>query len=83
MKQAYIRAVKKFTKDADWLTSEHAPILVHLETLARQLDQQLDEDGKPDDRTAALFGTTWNRLKKPVSRATQKDEESDSDFQFS
>lgn len=80
----YLKAVRKFKRAADWLTDTDAPMILHLETLARQLDEQVADEGKVEERTAALFGTTWNRLKKPVEKNAVKEPESeDPDLNFS
>lgn len=80
----YLREVRKFLRSADWLTDEHAPMVVHLKTLAQVLDKQVEETSKVEERTAALFGTTWNRLKRPVEKHTAaKDDESEDGLTFS
>lgn len=79
----YEKEVKRFLKTADWLTDEHAPMIVHLRTLAQSLDEMVANDGVVQSALANTFGVTWGRLKKPVVKATAEPEEEDPDLQFS
>lgn len=79
----YLKATRKFLRLADWLTAEHEPMIAQFKQLAQDLDNQVAEDGKVQERTAAQYGTTWNRLKKPVEKTAKKDDEPEDGLQFS
>lgn len=79
----YEKEVKRFLKAADWLTDEHAPMVVHLRTIAKSLDEMLASEGAVQSALANTFGVTWGRLKKPVAKNAPEPDEEDSDLQFS
>jgi hypothetical protein len=79
----YLKEVRKFLRSADWLGEEHAPMVVHLKSLAQTLDKELEESGKVPQGIAGVFGVTWGRLQKPVDKTAKKDEETDPILNFS
>lgn len=54
---SFITAVNRFVAASDWLDDEHAPSLVTLKQLARQLDQRVT------GALVAQFGVTFRDLR--------------------
>lgn len=80
----YEKEVKKFIKAAHWLEASDQLMLLHLKTLAKSLDQQLEEDGAVQSALANTFGVTLRSLESRKPKAVAKDEEeSDEDLHFS
>lgn len=80
----YEKEVKKFVKVADWLQDDDQLMLLHLRTIAKSLDTQLEEDGAIQSALANTFGVTLRSLeaRKPKKAETVPDEE-DEDLHFS
>lgn len=80
----YEKEVKRFVKVAYWLEPADSLALLHLKTIAKSLDKQLDEDEAVQSALANTFGVTLRSLEARRPKATAKeDEEEDEDLAFS
>lgn len=77
----YEKEVKRFVKAAHWLKDADMLMLLHVRTLAKTLDSQLEEDGVIQAATAGQFRLALNELKEP-KKVTNDDDEDDG-LQFS
>lgn len=71
----YEREVKKFVKVAHWLKETDMLMLLHVKTLARTLDSQLEEDGTIQAATAGQFRLSLSELKEPKASQSDKDDD--------
>lgn len=72
----YEKEVKRFVKAAHWLKDSDMLMLLHVKTLAKTLDSQLDEEGTIQAATAGQFRLALNELKEP-KRLESEDTEDD------
>lgn len=80
----YEREVKRFVKAAHWLEESDQLMLLHLKTIAKSLDQQVQDDGGIQSALANTFGVTLRSLEARKPKAVVKDEEEvDEDLHFS
>lgn len=80
----YEKQVKRFRKTATWLEPSDELALLHLTTIAKSLDKQLDEDGCIQSALANTFGVTLRSLEAKKPKAVVKEEEEkDEDLDFS
>lgn len=78
----YEKEVKRFIKVADWLTEADSLGILHLRTIAKSLDKQVDEDGCVQSALANTFGVTLRSLEARRPKVEVKDEDED-DLLFS
>lgn len=79
----YEKEVKRFVKAAYWLDDTDDLALLHLRTIAKSLDKQLEDDGAIQSALANTFGVTLRSLenRKP-KQALVTPEDEDEDLQF-
>lgn len=73
----YEKEVKRFVKAAYWLQAEDQLMLLHLRTIAKSLDHQLEEDGAVQSALANTFGVTLRSLesRRPKTEAQEDEDE--------
>lgn len=80
----YEKEAKRFVKVATWLEDSDQLMVLHLKTIAKSLDNQLEADGSVQSALANTFGVTLRSLESRKPKAQAKDEEdADEDLHFS
>lgn len=72
----YEKEYKRFVKAAHWLKESDMLMVLHLKTLARSLDAQLNDDGVIQAALAGQFRLVLSELKEP-KKVESEDTEDD------